>query len=195
MQTAGHNSMVDSPQVTAPSRLVLTGFMGAGKSTVGRALAKRLGWKFLDLDEIIVEAEGRSIADLFADLGEAGFREQERIALASALKENSTVLALGGGAVETAANRELLRTTPNTQVIFLEAPLGVLLQRCEQQIAPGSAVRPVLADPALLERYALRLPYYRDAHHTFTTAGREPAEIVESILTTISSGSKSISHS
>lgn len=175
-----------------PTRIVLTGFMGAGKTTVGRMLAKRLGWDFFDLDDGIVAAEGQSIAALFAEHGEAAFRERERRALERVLAAKKMVLALGGGALETPANRELLQAAAGTQVVFLEAPIEVLLLRCEEQqnqagqMKTGAAVRPVLADPALLERYTRRLPQYRQAHHTFTTAGHEPAAIVEKILAALS---------
>src|ERR1700709_2552659 len=78
-------------------RLVLTGFMGAGKSTVGRLLAARLGWEFLDLDAHLESRTGFTIPDLFSTHGEAHFRRLESTALASALGRSNIVLALGGG--------------------------------------------------------------------------------------------------
>src|SRR5277367_3308842 len=78
-------------------RLVLTGFMGAGKSTIGRILASRLNWAFLDLDTHLEQRTGATIPELFALHGEARFRRLESTALASALSHSNTILALGGG--------------------------------------------------------------------------------------------------
>ena len=175
-----------------PARIVLTGFMGSGKTTVGRLLAQRLGWNFLDLDDVIVQQQDQSIAALFAEHGEPAFREREHQALQQVIGNSKLVLALGGGALETAANVELLQSTPDTCLIFLEAPLDVLLERCRmQQLGSNAAIRPVLADPALLERYARRLPDYRTAHLTFTTVEQKPSEIVQKILVTLSSDKNS----
>ncbi len=180
MRTRTH----DSTAPPLPARIVLTGFMGAGKSTVGCLLANRLGWRFVDLDDAIVKAEGQEIATLFSTLGEAAFREREHAALKRILHYSSLVLALGGGALESEANRKLLRNTPKTQIIFLEAPLATLLARCQQQQAqPDAAVRPVLADiENLSRRYMDRLPHYQAAHHTVSTKERKPAEIVDVVL-------------
>ena len=163
---------------------MLTGFMGAGKSTVGRILAGRLGWEFVDLDDEIVAAAGQSIAALFDSVGEPAFREQEHQALRRVLTRSRIVLALGGGAIETAANRDLLHATSGTRVVFLEAPLGVLLERCQQQQAqPGAAARPVLADlENVLQRFTLRLPHYRAAHLTVRTTGKDAATVAEELL-------------
>jgi shikimate kinase len=165
-------------------RIVLTGYMGAGKTTVGRLLAQQLRWPFVDLDDAIVQAEGQSIASLFATIGEAAFRVRETAALARELAHAPLVLALGGGAIESETNRALLASTSETQVVFLEAPLEVLLARCEQQQAqPNATVRPVLADPQRwMQRYAERLPYYRMAHHALATADQGPAETVQTLL-------------
>ncbi len=167
-----------------PERIVLTGFMGAGKSTVGRIVAERLGWEFVDLDDVIVEAAGKSIAALFDSVGETAFRAQEHQALHSVLARPRMVLALGGGAIETAANRDLLQASASTRVVFLEAPLGTLLERCQQQQAqPGAAARPVLADlENLLQRFTLRLPHYRTAHITVRTTGKDAASVADELL-------------
>ena len=179
-----HDHKNNSTAATLPARIVLTGFMGAGKTTVGRILAERLGWSFVDLDDAIVEAEGQDIATLFATIGEESFREREHAALQRVLPQTSMVLALGGGAIETAKNRELLHALPDTRIIFLEAPLATLLARCQQQQAqPGAAERPVLADlENLLQRYMARLPHYRSAHHAILTTGQEPARVADAVL-------------
>ncbi|MGC9291412.1 MAG: shikimate kinase [Acidobacteriaceae bacterium] len=172
------------PPSSLPMRIVLTGYMGAGKTTVGRLLAQQLRWPFVDLDDAIVQAEGQSIASLFATIGEAAFRVRETAALARELARAPLVLALGGGAIESETNRALLASAPETQVVFLEAPLEVLLTRCQQQqTQPNATVRPVLADPQRwMQRYTERLPYYRMAHHTLATTGQGPTETVHTLL-------------
>src|ERR1700683_4779598 len=83
-------------------RIVLTGFMGSGKSTVGPLLARQLGWKFVDADDVIAAEAGATIPEIFAREGEAAFRERERAAIARLASEDALVLALGGGAIEDA---------------------------------------------------------------------------------------------
>jgi shikimate kinase len=159
--------------------------MGAGKSTTGLRLARELGWSFIDLDEEIVRAEKNSIAAIFENSGEATFRELERLALAEALRRSNIVLALGGGAIETASNRKLLADTVQTLLIYLEAPLDVLLARCGEQsmLNPEAARRPILEkQPDLAARFLKRQPLYASAHWTIETAERSPDEIVGAIL-------------
>ncbi|HEX4020109.1 MAG TPA: shikimate kinase [Acidobacteriaceae bacterium] len=184
--------------MSPPVRIVLTGFMGAGKTTVGRLLAERLRWAFFDLDDTVVQSEGQSIASLFATVGEAAFREREHAALQRVLPRDFMVLALGGGAIESEANRTLLHSMPETRVIFLEAPLAVLVARCEQEQARPKgqpAIRPILADrERLVQRFTERLPHYRTAHLTIATADREPADTVEAIMTTFNLSLKLPSH-
>jgi shikimate kinase len=111
-------------------RLVLAGFMGSGKTTIGALLAERLGWKFLDLDVEIERRAGRRVPQIFAESGEAQFRRMEASALASVLGRRRLVLALGGGAPEELGNRLLLEQTPHTAVIYLAAPFATLVERC-----------------------------------------------------------------
>src|ERR1035437_10777009 len=86
--------------VIPPSRIVLTGFMGSGKSTLGPLIAARLGWSFIDVDDVIEAEAGVTIAELFARHGAAGFRARERATIARLAGGDSLVLALGGGAIE-----------------------------------------------------------------------------------------------
>jgi shikimate kinase len=164
-------------------RIVLTGFMGAGKTTVGRLIAERLGWQFLDLDAHLEARSGSSIAQLFETHGEAHFRRLESRALASALGHAHTVIALGGGTPEVLTNRLLLEQTPGTMTLFLDAPFPTLYDRCVLQ----AASRPVLADPIAAEaRFAARVPLYRRlARHTISTAGITAAETAEDLLEAI----------
>lgn len=193
-------------------RLVLTGFMGAGKTTVGRLLAARLGWDFLDLDALIEARAGTTVPAIFSAHGEAHFRRLESQALASALGRNHIVLGLGGGAPEVLTNRLLLEQTPGTATVFLDAPFSVLFDRCMIQAlnpeiphssGPASEVtdtavsfsnktpsallgqaRPIFADPAAAEaRFRTRQPIYRRlARHTIETADLSSDQTVAAIL-------------
>ena len=164
-------------------RLVLTGFMGAGKSTIGRILADRIHWNFLDLDAHLEARTGATIPELFAQHGEPHFRRLESTALASALGHTETVLALGGGTPEGLTNRLLLEQTPGTFTIFLAAPFPTLFDRCMLQ----DIARPVLEDPAAAQlRFAHRHPLYtRLARLTIDTADLTPEDTVETILTAL----------
>jgi shikimate kinase len=161
-------------------RLVLTGFMGAGKSTVGRLLAARLNWQFLDLDAHLEARAGATIAQLFERHGEAHFRRLESSALASALGRDHTVLALGGGTPEELTNRLLLEQTPATFTIFLDAPFPTLFDRCMLQ----DIARPVLEDPAAAQlRFNKRHPLYRRlAGLTIDTADQTADQTVDTLL-------------
>ena len=164
-------------------RLVLTGFMGAGKSTIGRLLAARLNWSFLDLDAHLESRTGATIPQLFERHGEAHFRRLESSALASALGQNHTVLALGGGTPEELTNRLLLEQTPATFTIFLDAPFPTLFDRCMLQ----DIARPVLADPAAAQlRFQKRHPLYRRlANLTIDTADLTADQTIDALLLTL----------
>ena len=173
-------------------RLVLTGFMGAGKTTVGRLLADRLGWEFLDLDAHIEQRTGLTVPEIFAQHGEAHFRRVESTALVSALGRHNLVLALGGGTPELLTNRLLLEQTPGTATVFLEAPFSALFDRCMMQAlnaAPALGnlappIRPLLADPADAEaRFLARQPVYRRlAQVTISTAELTPHQAVDALV-------------
>jgi shikimate kinase len=161
-------------------RIVLTGFMGAGKTTVGRLLAARLNWDFLDLDAHLEARTALTVPEIFALHGEAHFRRLESSALVNALSRSQTILALGGGTPEILTNRLLLEQTPGTVTVFLNAPFPTLFDRCILQ----ELDRPVLADPVQAElRFAQRLPLYRRlARHTVDTAAQSPHETAETLL-------------
>src|SRR4051812_17648318 len=106
--------------MSPPPRLFLIGYRGTGKSTVGPLLAAALGWEFADADDLIEAAAGRSVADIFAAEGEAGFRDREAAALAELCRGERRVVATGGGAVLRPANRELLAASGF--VAWLTAP-------------------------------------------------------------------------
>jgi shikimate kinase len=171
--------MKASSNSAAPRRIVLTGFMGSGKSTLGPLIAARLGWRFIDVDEVIEAEAGATIAEIFARHGEPAFRQREREAIARLADGDSLVLALGGGAIEHEATRTLLLTTPGTLLVHLEVELATTLARCQ-----GSEhTRPILADQADLEaRYQRRLPLYRMAQISIPVDALTPDEAVDAIL-------------
>lgn len=172
----------DTDTRSLPRRVVLTGFMGAGKSTAGRLLADLLGWKFIDTDTLVEERFGTTITKMFVAEGEEVFRRRESAALARALGEQHAVIAVGGGAPEILTNRLLLEQTAGTAVVFLEAPFAVLFDRCVLQ--EGALLRPVLANAEAAEgRFASRLPFYkRCAQFHLATEALDPAQTANAIL-------------
>ncbi|MGB9030366.1 MAG: shikimate kinase [Acidobacteriaceae bacterium] len=170
-----------------PSRIILTGFMGAGKTTVGALLAERLGWDFVDSDRIVEARAGMTVAEIFEKRGETAFREMEAAAIRDAASADRRVVALGGGALELATTRDLVAGLPGALVVFLDAPLETLLARCAGH-ADGP-VRPVLADrDRMRERWSARLPWYRRAHLTVDTAELSPEGVAECILQRLEPG-------
>jgi len=164
-----------------PRRIVLTGFMGSGKSTVGPLLAERLGWKFVDADDVIAAEAGCTIPEIFEQQGEPAFRERERATIARLIDEPSQVLALGGGAIEDESTRWLLHNTPNTLLVNLEVEMATILKRC----SGTEHLRPILADEAnLAGRYLRRLPHYRTAHVSITVDSLTPEQVVDAIVRT-----------
>jgi shikimate kinase len=161
--------------------IVLTGFMGAGKTTVGALLAERLGWTFVDSDRVVESRSGMTVAEIFERQGEAAFRRMESDAIRETAGREHVVLALGGGALESAATREFLAALLRWRVIFLEAPLETLVGRCARQ--PDAPVRPILQDrERLAARWQARQPLYREAHLIVATADRTPAAVADRIV-------------
>jgi shikimate kinase len=161
--------------------VALVGFMGAGKTTVGRLLASRLGWRFEDLDDQIVKREGRSIEEIFRAQGERYFRQCENQALRELMPGNDSsglVLALGGGAFIDGANRRFLEDA-KFATVFLDAPVEELFTRCEQ---PG-VVRPLRQDPGEFRRlYQKRRPEYLKCSVCIDTAGKDVSSVADEIV-------------
>ena len=159
--------------------IALTGFMGSGKTTVGKVLADFLGCPFMDLDDLVVKKAGKSIPDIFAQDGEPAFRLLEAQVLRKTVEkyaESTAVLALGGGAVLAPASAALLHD--KTVCIYLRATLDTLLAR----LAGETAGRP-LADASLADRLASREPIYeKTAHVTIDTDGLSPDEVADEII-------------
>jgi shikimate kinase len=159
--------------------IVLTGFMGTGKSEVGRRLAKRLGRPFVDTDQLVEGRAGKTVAAIFAEDGEAAFRALERDAVVAAAGRGDAVIAVGGGAVLDATNVARLRAAGT--LVCLTAALETILRR-----VGDVAKRPLLAgdDPrAAVERLlAARAPAYAAAADlTVDTSERGVDDVVEEI--------------
>jgi shikimate kinase len=166
--------------------LVLVGPPASGKTTVGTAVADALGVGFRDTDRDVEAETGTTIADLFVDRGEPHFRRLEERAVARALAGHDGVLALGGGAVTSAATRELLVAHGRTGgvVVWLDVDLPSAAKRVGlSRDRPLLAVNPRAMLRAMLEE---RAPLYREvATATVATGGREPAEVVADVLAAV----------
>ena len=187
--------------------VTLTGFMGSGKTTVGKVLADFLGCSFMDLDDLVVKKAGKSIPDIFAQDGEPAFRLLEAQMLRKTVEkyaESTAVLALGGGAVLAPASAALLHE--KTVCIYLRATLDSLLQRLAGETAgrpllneipgqagndggsvvmpgPGSSVMPGPDRASVSARLAAREPIYeKTAHVVIDTDGLSPDEVADEII-------------
>lgn len=158
--------------------LVLVGPPGAGKSTVGRRVAERLGVPFRDTDDDIVRAAGKPISEIFIDDGEEHFRALERQAVATALQEHEGVLSLGGGAVLSPETRARL---VGQQVVLLDVDLSSATSRIGlNRERPVLALNPRATLTLLLEQ---RRPLYREvAGRVVDTSGLPVAEVVERVV-------------
>ena len=153
--------------------------MGSGKTTVGPLVAGRLGWSFVDVDDVIAAEAGTTIPEIFKREGETEFRTRERATIARLAGGDGLVLALGGGAIEDAATRDLLLTAPETLMVHLEVKLETALERCRGT----ELLRPVFADQAnLASRYEGRLPLYRMAHLSLIVDTLTPEQVAETIV-------------
>ncbi len=171
--------------VSSPPIVALTGFMAAGKSTVGRLLASLLGWRFVDLDSEIERRAKLSIAEIFAAYGEPHFRQLEADALRFVLDQASapTVVALGGGTFIQMQNVDLVHRR-GAQVVFLELAIEELLQRCRTAADQPTASnpRPLAEDAeAFCSLYAERLPFYRQAQLIVNTEGKSAEQVAREI--------------
>jgi shikimate kinase len=167
------------------SHIFLVGFMGAGKSTVGRLVADRLGLPFADLDETVEEAAGRTVAEIWSGSGEAAFRAAESAALASLAAAEPTVVACGGGVVLADANRAALKSLG--RVVYLVVSAEEALARIG-----GGDSRPLLAGGGasvaqrLLE--ARESVYEAVADAVVPTQGRTPEDVAEEVVSAIGGG-------
>ncbi|TCP59641.1 shikimate kinase [Tumebacillus sp. BK434] len=169
-------------------RLYLIGFMGTGKTTIGHALAEELGADLYDTDAEIAQAQGLPIAELFAEQGEAHFRKLEHDMLSELSRRDPAVITTGGGAVLSAANRELMKASG--MVVHLTASLDEIVRRVEQD-----ANRPLLQGERPLrarveELLAARAGLYDFANWTVDTTGRSIRSITAEIKQNLASSSR-----
>lgn len=173
-------------QGNSSRRVFLIGFMGAGKTTVGRVLALRLGWQFCDLDQVIESRERQTVAEIFARHGEQGFRSAETAALEELLQDGSRrhdlVVALGGGAFAQPQNREALQRA-GAVTVLLEAPLQELRRRCKAD----PTVRPLAQNESRFAAlFEVRSAAYGLATHRVNTMDKAVEDVaaeIERILT------------
>jgi shikimate kinase len=157
-------------------KIYLVGFMGAGKSTVARALGKRLDWKVEDVDTLIEREERRDIPTIFRQDGEPYFRARERLVLIGLLPERGAVVASGGGTFSDASNRELMLR--DGAVVWLDVPFSTVVGR-----VPLDGRRPLAADRLEMEQlYNQRLAAYRQAHLRVDAGRGSVEELVDHIV-------------
>lgn len=159
--------------------IVLCGFMGCGKTTVGKKLSKRLGVPFVDMDHYIEQKAGRKVSEIFAQLGEQAFRDMEYECAKELSKSGGTVIATGGGALTFERNQQALRQ--NGRIILLNPPLSILRHRLS-----GDTTRPLLnrpdRDAAMKELYEKRLPIYQRASDIVVSGKGSPNAVCQEIL-------------
>jgi shikimate kinase len=152
-------------------KVYLVGFMGAGKTSVGRSLARRLDWRFIDVDEQIEERERQTVSDIFVRHGEPYFRGVERAVLVNQVPLRHAVVATGGGTFVDPQNRAMMKA--DGLAVWLDVPLEDVIARI-----PQDGRRPLAADRANLERlFHSRRAAYEEAHLCIP-AGRAPIESV-----------------
>lgn len=159
--------------------IFLTGFMGAGKTTVARILADKLQWVYIDLDDVLVSNEQKSISDIFTENGEEYFRDCESSLLNSQMFERASVVATGGGIVARKINRDRMKALG--KIVYLKTSWNELKSRLA-----SSTDRPLVDQnngwTSVEKLWAERQPYYEDCDIIVETDGLKPAEIVTSIM-------------
>ena len=157
-------------------KIDLVGFMAAGKTTVARALAKRLDWRAVDIDEVVEGRERQPVAEIFAKRGEAYFRAVERQVLAEHLAPRHLVVATGGGTFVDVQNRAAINADGVS--VWLDVPLERLIAR-----VPADGRRPLAADRAGFERlYHLRRAAYEQAHVRLDAGRASVDALVEQLV-------------
>ncbi|WP_299226265.1 shikimate kinase [Sulfurihydrogenibium sp.] len=160
--------------------IYLVGFMGSGKSTVGKILAEKLNMNFIDIDKLIEEKEGMKIKDIFEQKGEGYFRELERKQIEAVVKQEGLVVSTGGGLGANLDNMNLMKK--NGDVVWLDVSLNTVLDRLK-----NDQDRPLLKQPTekIRQLFEERKNVYRLANIRINADKKTPSQIVEEILTKI----------
>lgn len=160
--------------------IILTGFMGAGKSTVGMRLAERLKMEFVDLDREIEKVTGMSVNQIFKRYGEIRFRSEENLMVEKLAKRNGLVIATGGGTVLREENMQILRK--NGIIILLEASPEEIFARVSRKRGTRPLLRKNLTIENIEAMLADRDPFYQQADHRINTSGKDLDTIVKEIM-------------
>ncbi len=165
-----------------PQRIILAGFMGTGKSAVGKILAEKLGYFFIDTDSLVESLSGKAIERIFTEEGEKSFRRWESQAIAQALKQSQAVLAVGGGAP--CFGNNLRRLQKNGEVVLLKARISTLLKRMAKE-----SHRPLLnssdREAQIIKLLEKRAPFYNRIALQISTDNRSPEQVAGEILAMI----------
>ena len=162
------------------SRIFLTGFMGAGKSTVGKLLARRLNYRFYDVDRMLVKGFGKPVSRIFKENGEAAFRKAEEDVLFELCKRGQVLVSTGGGTL--ARNETMTMALAAGTVIYLKAPVEELYER----VVFSPKDRPILEEPdteaVFREKFAVREAIYNRAQLSFSVSGKQPHDVVGEVM-------------
>ena len=162
--------------------IVLCGFMGCGKSTIGNLLSKKTGMSFIDLDKYIEQKENKTVAEIFADNGEDYFRQLERDASKELSQKKSLVIATGGGTLTFQENVDAFKTSG--KIVLLDVPVEVVSERLQ-----GDTTRPLLNRPdkeqAMRELYEKRMPLYQNAADIIVNAANSPLQVCMEIMSNL----------
>lgn len=164
--------------------LAIIGYRGSGKTTIGPRLANRLGWQWIDTDELVVTQSSKTIAQLFKDVGEPAFRKLESHSLVQATSSKGKVISTGGGIVLSPENRSLLKQ--RCRVVWLDGTLETLWERLKPSIEHDSnrpALTTLSAKEEIASLLAARLPHYQETSDIrVDIEGKTPDDIVSEIL-------------
>tara|TARA_R110002050_G_C8927591_1_gene511816 strand:+ start:185 stop:706 length:522 start_codon:yes stop_codon:yes gene_type:complete len=167
--------------------VVLIGYMASGKSTLGKMLAKKLNYEFIDLDDYIEETEKMTVSDIFKTKGEIYFRKQESFYLQEMLNtKNNIILSVGGGTPCFGNNMELILNSDNVTSIYLKASIPLLVKKLIKKKNKRPLIAHIESEEALTEFIGKhlfeRIPYYSQAEFTIITDGKTKRDIVEELM-------------
>ncbi len=162
------------------NNIILCGFMGSGKSTIGNLLSKKMGMAFIDLDKYIEKKEQKTVTQIFEEHGEAYFRQLEKQAAKELSQKNGVIVATGGGTLTFQENVDTFRNGKN-KIVLLDVPVEIVAQRLQ-----GDTTRPLLnrsdKEQAMTELYHRRLPLYRNAADIIVDASNSPLKVCMDIM-------------